>query len=209
MKFLKIGAAQRKGGRPLIPVERIREQLASMERLGFKALGLVLLGGTRLRVLRLLEKPENRFFENVRHPHGGYEPRLACLEGFCRAYLGETHGRKKYHYVYWPGGPEILEAARAEISGQGYKEIKDKLTHSGIEIGLFRDFATQRLEQLAHENNIRLDAVNMVVSRELSVTGAHYLDTRNWADRLFSIYARWLRAHGSYPGRLARVFARL
>jgi intergrase/recombinase len=154
--------------------------------------------------MRLLGKPESWLSENVRHPHGEYESRLYCNSAFCRAYLGETHGRKKYHYVYWPGGPEILEVARSEVSGKPYKAVKDKLAHSGVEIGLFRDFATQRLEQLAHENNIRLDAVNLVLSRELSVTGAHYLDTRNWADRLFSIYVEWLRNQGVIPAGAAR-----
>ena len=61
---------------------------------------------------------------------------------------------------------------------------------------LFRKFANQVLEQLAHQHNIRLDAVNLIMSRELSVTGTSYVNARDWADKLFALYVEWLRDNG-------------
>jgi len=52
------------------------------------------------------------------------------------------------------------------------------------------------LEGLAHQNNIPLDAVSLIMSRGLSVTGTHYLNTREWADKLFGLYVKWLREKG-------------
>lgn len=34
---------------------------------------------------------------------------------------------------------------------------------------------------------------NLIMSRELLVTGGHYLNTRGWAGRLFNIYVGWLK----------------
>jgi len=52
------------------------------------------------------------------------------------------------------------------------------------------------LEELAHQSNIPLDAVALIMSRGLTVTGAHYLNTREWADKLFGSYVKWLREKG-------------
>jgi len=85
-------------------------------------------------------------------------------------------------------------SSRFSIPRLGYVKLRDKLNKElRISAGLFRKFANHALERLAHEHNIRLDAVNLILSRELSVIGEHYLNTRYWADKLFSIYVDWLR----------------
>jgi len=40
---------------------------------------------------------------------------------------------------------------------------------------------------------VSLAELNLILSRELSVTGEHYLNTRYWVNKLFSIYVDWLR----------------
>ncbi len=112
-----------------------------------------------------------------------------CTDSFCRYYLGVREGSKRTDYVYFPRVNGRMRAPRL-----GYVKLGDKLNKElGISAGLFRKFANQVLERLAYEHNIRLDAVNLILSRELSVTGEHYLNTRYWADKLFSIYVDWLR----------------
>ena len=58
---------------------------------------------------------------------------------------------------------------------------------------LSHKLANQILERLAHEHNIRLDAVNLIVNREFDVISKHYLHKRYWADKLFGIYVNCLK----------------
>ena len=75
---------------------------------------------------------------------------------------------------------------RVRISRLEYRQLKDKLRKIGAQAKLFRKLANQVLEELAHKHNIRLDAVNLIMLRELSVTGTSYVNVRDWADKLFS-----------------------
>ncbi len=61
---------------------------------------------------------------------------------------------------------------------------------------MFRMFVNQVLEELAHKHNIRLGAVNPIMSMELSITGTSYVNVRDWADKLFGIYIKWLEGNG-------------
>ncbi len=54
-----------------------------------------------------------------------------------------------------------------------YRQLKIKLNNMSITTGLYRKFANQILEQLAHENNIPLDAVVLIMSRGLTVVSTH------------------------------------
>ncbi len=171
-----------------VPISIIQEYKQRMEETGFGDLYIFLLGGTRLKhIVKMLETW--RPTERVRHPTGGYEPRLACTDGFCRYYIDIREGSKKTDYIYFPKVSSKFTIPRME-----YVRLRDKLNKElGVQAGLFRKFANQALERLAHKHNIRLDAVNLILSGELSVTGEHYLNTRYWADKLFSIYVDWLR----------------
>jgi len=178
----KVGGSRRnKTGKTRIDDSVIKEYLQVIERLGFTWLKNYLLGGSRLeQIIYMLNhwKPD----EVVEQQPGNYSPRLYCSESFCRYYLGEVFGRKRVDYIYIVGRPKIPK----EIPG--YRRLKDKLNKHGVKVKVFREYVNQRLEELAYRHNIRLDAVNLILSRELSVTGAHYLDTLNYADKLFSIY---------------------
>ncbi len=182
------GFTKKRGGKPEVPNETILSYINILRTRGYEWLVGYLLGGARLeQVIYMLKhwKPN----EKVKHPHERYEPRLYCTESFCRYYVGEQFGKKRVDYIYFIGKP-VIPSTIPE-----YKQLKDRLRKRrlGIRIRAFREFANQRLEDLANKNNIRLDAVNLILSRELSVTGAHYLDTRNWADKLFNKYVAWLR----------------
>ena len=148
-------------------------------------IALLLLGGARLsHIVYMLNtySPD----EIVKHPHGLYEPRQHCYESYCRYYLGAMFGSKKCDYIYYP-------RIKLEKQNLNYASFRTKIHKLGVQTKIFRKYVNQVLEQLAIQHNIRLDAVNLILSRELSVTGAHYLDTRSWADKLFSIYVDHLR----------------
>ncbi len=158
---------------------------------GMWGLHVLLLGGARLRHIVLMLE-DWRPGEVVKHPHGRLEPRLACFNGWCRYYLGVREGSKRVDYVYYPSpwGP-----ARPDAGIEGpYTRVRDTLNRLQVEASKYRKWVNQKLEELAYEHNIRLDAVNLIMSRGLSVTGAHYLNTRDWADRLFTIYTQLLEA---------------
>ena len=97
-------------------------------------------------------------------------------------------GNKRTDYIYFPA-----TATRIRLPAMSYRQLRDKLRKLGVQAKLYRRFANQVLEELAHQNNIPLDAVSLIMSRGLTVTGAHYLNTREWADKLFSIYVDWLK----------------
>jgi hypothetical protein len=44
------------------------------------------------------------------------------------------------------------------------------------------------LEELAHKDNIQLDAVNPIMSRRLTVTGTSSANLWDWANKLSGIY---------------------
>ncbi len=198
MKFLEIGGAKPKTGRPKIHDSTIVSYMEKM--IGYDSdlygLTVLLMGGTRLagiyHVIEISKGKQSFWYQEIQHSHGRYEPRTTCFKDFCRLYLGINYGRKHYEYIYWPKGDTIPWSQLIEfLEKQGitsYRQLKYMLNRLGIEIGIFRDYVTQRLEELAHKYDIRLDATNFILSRELSVTGAHYLNTRDWADKLFSIY---------------------
>jgi intergrase/recombinase len=171
-----------------VPIATIKQYKEIMEENGLGTLYMLLLGGSRLKHILLMAETWNPA-EMVKHPSGEFAPRLYCGKGWCRYYLGHREGTKSVDYVYFPRpGGEKLTIPKTE-----YHKLVDYLRHRGVQAKLFRKFANQALDTLAHTNNIRLDAVNLIMSRELTVTGAHYASTRDWADKLFSIYVQWLR----------------
>ncbi|MEB3816645.1 MAG: hypothetical protein LRS46_01705 [Desulfurococcales archaeon] len=184
--YLKTTSGARHRTVEAVPIETIREYKEVLERAGLGALHVLLLGGARLKhILRMAEawKPE----ELVKHPTGRMEKRLHCGRGWCRYYLGVREGSKRTDYVYFP------LAGRMRVPALTYRQLKDKLRKLGVQAKLYRKFANQVLEELAHQNNIPLDAVALIMSRGLTVTGAHYLNTREWADKLFKLYVGWLK----------------
>ncbi len=109
--------------------------------------------------------------------------------------------RVKYSVIILVSGENTREfggllSSMIKHMKQSYRHIRDKLRKLGVKAKLYRKYANQRLEDLAHKHNIRLDAVNLIMSRELSVTGEHYLNTRDYADKLFSIYVEYLKERG-------------
>ena len=171
LELLKLPKAGRRTQEE-VPVETILEYRRKMEDAGLGDLYVFLLGGTRLKhIVKMLETWAPA--ERVKHPTDRFEPRLACTDGFCRYYLGVREGSKRTDYVYFP-----RVASKFSIPRMEYVRLRDKLNKElGVSAGLFRKFANQVLERLAHEHNIRLDAVNLIMSRELSITGEHYLNT--------------------------------
>ncbi len=187
LDFLKLPRSERKVEEevPVPLIIKYKEIILGSE-LG--DLYYLLLGGARLEhLVRMLESyaPE----EVVKHPTGRFEPRLYCSRLYCRYYLGIRKGSKRVDYIYFPIISDSLM-----IPWMTYRQLRDYLNKRlGIRVKLFRKFVNQRLESLAEQYNIRLDAVNLIMSRELSVTGAHYLNVRDWADKLFKLYVEWLR----------------
>jgi len=170
--------------------EEISGYGARLARAGLDRLHLILLGGSRLKhIVLMLEqwRPD----EIVQHPHNMLEPRLYCTEGWCRYYLGVREGSKRVDYVYYPAP----WGSERPLDPQPYRRLKDKLRRLGVQPSRYRKYANQQLAQLAHEHSIPQDAVALIMSRGLTVTGTHYLNTRDWADRLFKEYAmkvtRW------------------
>ena len=185
---LSVGGRARTRYAAAVKVETIRQYRDKLVRADLEHVYLFLLGGTRLsHTYRMLASwsPD----EVVEQPTGELEQRLYCSDSFCRYYLGIKEGSKRVDYVYFP----TTEPGPLSLS---YRQLKDKLRKLGVQAKLFRKFANQRMIDLAFRNNIRVDAVNLIMSRELTVTGAHYLVTRKWADLLFSIYTKWLKEVG-------------
>ncbi len=187
--FLKTPQSGRHRTVEAVPIETIREYKDILEQAGLGALHTLLLGGARLKHVLKMAAGWNPT-QVVRHPTGRTEPRLHCGQEWCRYYLGVVEGSKRTDYVYFPvpGGE-----ARLASPALTYKQLKDRLRRLGVQSKLYRKFANQTLEQLAHEHNIPLDAVALIMSRGLTVTGAHYLNTREWADKLFDLYVEWLK----------------
>ncbi|OYT39153.1 MAG: hypothetical protein B6U89_04540 [Desulfurococcales archaeon ex4484_58] len=163
----------------------IIEYVNILRRNNLEELAILLLGGSRLsHIIYMLNnyKPN----EKVKHPTSIYEPRLYCTKDFCRYYLGIKLGAKHCNYIYYP-------ATTIKSTQLNYNAAKKKIHKLGIQSKIFRRYTNQKLEELAYKHNIRLDAVNLILSRELSITGTHYLNTRDWADNLFTIYVKYLR----------------
>ncbi len=172
--------------RTAVDEKTIVEYVDVLRENGLGHIAYLLLGGARLsHIVQMLNtySPD----EIVRHPDGSYDTRLLCFTGFCRYYLGIRIGSKRCDYIYFPAYPYPVE--KQEIS---YRKLRDKLRRLGVQAKLFRKYVNQVLEELAMKHNIRLDAVNLIMSRELSITGAHYLDTRKLADKLFETYVKTL-----------------
>jgi len=163
--------------------EEIRGYGERLEQAGLGRLHLLLLGGARLKHIELMLE-QWRPDEVVQHPHERLEPRLYCAEGWCRYYLGVQEGSKRVDYVYYPA-PWDRERP---LDPQPYRQLKDRLRRLGVQPSRYRKYANQRLAELAHEHSIPQDAVALIMSRGLSVTGTHYLNTRDWADQLFKEY---------------------
>ncbi len=186
LAFLRLGGNRRETQRA-VPLDTIVRYGEVMEGNGLGDLYLLLLGGARLKhILRMAG--EWNPLEQVKHPTSEFEPRLWCSNDWCRYYLGLREGSKRADYIYFP-----LTGERVRIPQLEYRQLKDKLRKLGVQAKVFRKFANQVLEELAHRHNIRLDAVNLIMSRELSVTGTSYVNVRDWADRLFALYVEWLR----------------
>ena len=187
--FLKTPSSNKHRTVEAVPVPLILKYKEVLEAEGLGALHTLLLGGARLKhVLRMAASWNPT--QVVEHPTGKFEQRLYCGRGWCRYYLGIMEGSKRTDYIYFPA------VGRLRIPAMSYRQLKDKLNNLGIKAGLYRKFANQVLTELAQQNNIPLDAVSLVMSRGLTVTGAHYLNTRKWADKLFGIYINWLKGNG-------------
>ncbi len=187
LDFLKLGSSRTSKTQARIPDSVVLDIRRKLAELGLDYLFTLGLSGARLRhIITMLSsfKP----YEEAKHPTGKFERRLTCFEdlGFCRYYLGIKLGKKRCDYIYYP----LFKVKQVEID---YQHLKDIFHHHGIRFKLLRKWVEQQLTQLAHENNIPLDAVKLILSRGLSVSGIHYLNTRDWADRLFSIYVKWLK----------------
>ncbi len=200
LAYLELGK-YRRGATIVAKVDTslIKTYILRLEQERYSRLYLLLLGGARLsHVMHLLlhYTPD----EEVKHPTGAYAPRLYCSRLWCRYYLGIRHGRKRIDYIYWVGNEHDLNETRFNIIVRheilSYKMLKLALHKIGVKAKIFRKYVNQVLETLAQKHNIRLDAVNLIMSRELSVTGAHYLDTLNWSDKLFTIYVEYLKTIG-------------
>ncbi len=183
---LEMGSYKPKSnGQTLVPNEEILKVKEVLDGLGLTEVFVIGLGGTRLsHIVRMLT--EWRPSEVVEHPHGLYEPRLYCDNTICRYYLGVISGRKKCHYVYFPA---IQVTPIQGDQRRLYQRVRDALENRA-KFNRLRKWAEQRLTQLAHTNNIPLDAVKLIMSRGLSVSGTHYLNTRDWSDKLFAIYVK-------------------
>ncbi len=129
--------------------------------------------------------------EIVQHMNGAYEPRLFCNELFCRYYVGIKEAGKRCDYIYFPKSL-LREIEQTAPLGKPYRYFKDWYHHHGIEHGFLRSFFEQRAKQVAIDNKIPDDAVKLLMSRELSISGTHYDDTRRRADQLYSILIKHL-----------------
>ena len=130
--------------------------------------------------------------EKLLHPNDLFEPRLYCNELFCRYFIYIRRGRKPCDYIYFP--KQLLEEIET-IAGKKqlvYTSIKNWYSKHNIEFGLLRKYFEQRAKQTCKKHNIPHDAVKFILTRELSVSGAHYDDTRRWADQLYSILVKKL-----------------
>ena len=186
----KVGSqGKRKTGKPRVSESTIIQYIGVLRQNSYEWLVPYLLGGARLRHIIYMLK-NWRPLEEVKHPHGTYESRLYCTRIFCRYFVGEKFGKKRVDYIYIAGKPIHPRTVPK------YKPLKDRLHKLGIRVRCFREYINQRLEELAYKHNIRLDAVNFIMSRELSVTGRHYLDTREWADKLYTILLKRLAKMG-------------
>jgi len=169
----------------LVPDAEVLKVKEILYGLGLTEVFVIGLGGARLKhIIKMLTEWEPD--EVVEHPHGLYEPRLHCDNGVCRYYLGITSGRKKCHYVYFPA-TEVTPVN--EDPRKLYQRIRDALENRA-KFNVLRKWAEQRLTQVAFTNNIPMDAVKLIMTRGLSVSGTHYLNTRDWADKLFELYVR-------------------
>jgi len=186
LAFLRLRGNKRET-QTAIPVTLILKYKDILTENGLGDLYTLLLSGARLKhILRMLEKWSPA--EQVRHPTGRFEARLGCGKNYWRYYLGIREGNKRADYIYFPRSENSYKIPR-----MNYKQLKDKLRRLGVKAKLFRKFVNQTLEELAYDNNIRLDAVNLIMSRELSVTGTSYVNVRDWSDKLFSKYVEFLR----------------
>ena len=131
---------------------------------GLGALHVLLLGGAGLKhVLRIAAGWKPR--KVVKHPTGRFEKKLYCGGGWFRYYPGIR------------GAVSALTAFTSPFTGRlrvpalMYRQLKDELNNLGVNAGLYRKFANQKLEELAHQCNIPLGAAALVMSRGLTVTG--------------------------------------
>ena len=126
--------------------------------------------------------------EKMQHPNGLFEPRLYCNKLFCRYFIYIRRGRKPCDYIYFPRS--LLGDIENVSDHIEYRRIKDWYYKQDIEFSLLRKFFEQRARQICTDNNIPQDAVNFILTRELSVSGTHYDDTRKRADQLYMILLR-------------------
>mgnify|MGYP000135473088 CR=1 FL=1 len=128
--------------------------------------------------------------EKVQHPNDLFEPRLYCNEIFCRYFIYIRRGRKPCDYIYFPR--QLLKDIEKSMVKLKYKEVKNWFSDHKVMFSLLRKYFEQRAKQTCKKHNIPHDAVKFILTRELSVSGAHYDDTRRWADQLYSILVKKL-----------------
>ncbi len=173
-----------------IPDDRVAEVLGKVDGTYKLLLKLKAYSGVRLsHIVYMLNnwKPD----EIVQHMNGVYEPRLYCAETFCRYYVGIKEAGKRCDYIYFPRSL-LREIEQTVPLGKPYRYYKDWYHHHDIEHGFLRSFFEQRAKQTAIDNKIPEDAVKLLMSRELSISGTHYDDTRRRADQLYSILVKEL-----------------
>jgi intergrase/recombinase len=114
--------------------------------------------------------------------------RLECVDGVCTYWLGSIHGRKKQYELYLP---EWLAGSIRPV--QLSYNIKDILYHRyGARYSILRKYANQRLAELAVKHSFPEDAWRWILSRDISVSGRHYLNLHDLALRLYRLYAEEL-----------------
>ncbi len=187
LERLKIRPSKKKGI-AAVPTQKIMVYKQKLVENNMGWLHTLLLGGARLSHVTEMLQSWNPT-ETVVHSPGIIEPRLHCNKTFCRYYMGIEKGSKRCLYIYYP-------ATTLEKTTISYTRTKDQLRRQGIEIGVYRDYATQQLERIATEHNIVHDAAKYILTRDLSITAEHYLNTRDWADKLFTLYVQWLQEQG-------------
>jgi intergrase/recombinase len=114
--------------------------------------------------------------------------RLECEDRVCTYWLGSIHGRKKQYELYLPRWlAERIEPQRLDYS------IKDTLYHRyGARYSILRKYANQRLAELAIKHGFPEDAWRWILSRDISVSGRHYLNLHDIALKLYKLYAELL-----------------
>jgi intergrase/recombinase len=113
--------------------------------------------------------------------------RLECSGNVCTYWFGSIHGRKKQYELYLP------EWLVKKIEPMQLTYINDILYHRyGARYSILKKYANQRLAEPAVQYSFPEDAWRWILSRDISVSGRHYLNLHDLALKLYRIYAEEL-----------------